>query len=142
LKDSVFETINGVFMNNTESLAQDWLIAKERERLAVAERRDIEDKLAQLLNFDESKEGTSNFDIGDIKIKVVSRFNRKINAELLQNIAIDNGLTSHLSELFRWSADINAARWRSASVEITKPLSEAITTTPGRPSFAITKKED
>jgi hypothetical protein len=67
--------------------------------------------------------------------------NRKVDADRLQELAIAAGLTEHLPSLFRWSADVNAAVWKAADQRITSPLLGAITTTPGRPSFTITRKE-
>ena len=59
----------------------------------------------------------------------------------LSKLAAEHGLTEHLSALFRWSADINAAAWKAASEAITAPLLGAITTTAGRPSFSISTKD-
>jgi hypothetical protein len=64
--------------------------------------------------------------------------NRKVDADKLQELAAEHGLSEHLGSLFRWSADINAAAWKAAAPTITAPLLGAITTTPGRPSFSIT----
>jgi hypothetical protein len=66
--------------------------------------------------------------------------NRKVDTEQLQDIAATYGLTEHLWSLMRWKAEINSAVWKATSENITKPLLAAITTTPGRPSFSITKK--
>ena len=125
-----------------DTLAAAWADAKQDEAIAVAKRRTIEDRLVELLAIPEGKEGTTNAATEQgYAIKVVGRLNRKIDAERLQELAAEHGLSEHLSSLFRWSADINAAAWKAAALTITAPLLGAITTTPGRPSFTITRKE-
>ena len=49
----------------------------------------------------------------------------------------DNGLSDHLATLFRWKPEINMKVWDRADPAITSALAGAITTKPGRPSFAI-----
>lgn len=125
-----------------DTLAAAWADAKQDEAIAVAKRRTIEDRLVELLAIPEGKEGTTNAATEQgYAIKVVGRLNRKIDVERLQELAAEHGLSEHLSSLFRWSADINAAAWKAAAQTITAPLLGAITTTPGRPSFTITRKE-
>jgi hypothetical protein len=128
-------------MDNLDLLISAWVKAKEEERLAAEWRRATEDRLLKILSLAPEFEGTENFDTGDFKLKIVGRHNRKIDAEKLQLLAAENGLSEHLSALFRWKPDINAAAWKAADESITNPLLDAITTTPGRPSFAITPKE-
>jgi len=125
-----------------DTLAAQWVDAKQDEAIAVARRRTIEDRLVELLEIPESKEGTTSSTTEQgYQIKIVGRMNRKVDTERLQELAAEHGLTEHLSSLFRWSADINAAAWKAAAPTITAPLTGAITTTPGRPSFTITKKD-
>lgn len=126
-------------MSNDEiaTLSKKWLEAKDREREAVAERREIEDRLKALINFDENSEGTTRLIAGDASITTTSRLNRKVDADKLQDIAAEHGLTDHLSTLFRWKPEINMALWKKADESITAPLLEAITTSPSRPSFSI-----
>ncbi len=122
-----------------DDLSAQWCDAKADEAIAVARRRTIEDRLVELLALDEGKEGTTNARTEQgYAIKVVGRMNRKVDADKLQELAAEHGLSEHLGSLFRWSADINAAAWKSAAPTITAPLLGAITTTPGRPSFSIT----
>ena len=125
-----------------DDLAARWVDAKQDEAIAVARRRTIEDRLVELLELDAAKEGTETAKTeGGYTIKTVSRLNRKVDAERLQDLAIEAGLTEHLPSLFRWSADINASAWKAASPAITSPLLGAIETKPGRPTFTITKKD-
>ena len=128
-------------MNDLELLTQDWLDAKETERQASETRRIIEDRMLSLIGIPETLEGTETAQSGNYTIKIVGRMNRKVDADLLQELAIENGLTEHLSSLFRWKPDVNLTAWKAADESITKPLLAAITTTPGRPSFTINLKE-
>ena len=129
-------------MNELDTLAAEWSAAKTAEGEAVERRRAIEDRLLALLAIPEGKEGTTNASTEQgYTIKIVGRLNRKVNADRLQELAAEHGLTEHLSALFRWSADIHAAAWKAASEAITAPLLGAITTTAGRPSFSISTKD-
>lgn len=123
------------------TLYQQWLTAKAKEAEATAERREIEDKLVAQLNVPPTLDNTANFEAEGYKIKVEGRINRKINSEKLQEIAAENDLLAHLSALFRWKPEINASVWKSTDPAITTILLDAITSTPGRPSFTITKKD-
>ena len=129
-------------MNELDTLAAAWSAAKTAEGEAVEARRAIEDRLVSLLAISEQFEGTTNTRTEQgYAIKIVGRLNRKVNTDRLQELATEHGLTEHLTALFRWSADINAAAWKSAADAITAPLRGAITTTAGRPSFSISTKD-
>tara|TARA_R110000868_G_scaffold101771_9_gene280272 strand:- start:8869 stop:9249 length:381 start_codon:yes stop_codon:yes gene_type:complete len=125
----------------TASIYQQWLNAKAVETAAIKARRDLEDEMVKTFGVAETLEGTVNFDADTYQVKIEGRINRKINADKLQELAAENGLTEHLASLFRWKPEINAYAWRAAKPEITTPLLDAITATPGRPSFTITIKE-
>lgn len=119
------------------NLYQQWIEAKEYERLAVERRREIEDQLAINFKVDETQDKSQTFDADGYKIKITTRLTRKIDADRLQEIAAENGLSPHLSTLFRWKPEIIAAAWKAAADNITRPLLDAIETKPGRPSFNI-----
>jgi len=123
------------------SLARQWAEAKEVETRAIRLRRDIEDEMIAFYKISNQMEGTQNEDDGIYKIKIVNRITRKVDSEKVQELAAEFGLSDHLSQLFRWTPEINATAWKSAHESITRPLMDAITATPGRPSFSITIKE-
>lgn len=127
-------------MSDLQELSELWLEAKEKERMAVEARRIYEDQMLSLMKIPDNLDGTKNTTIGQFAIKVVGRLNRKVDSEKLQELAIEAGLEEHLSSLFRWKPEINATVWKAADESITNPLLGAITTTPGRPSFSITKE--
>ena len=123
-----------------ETLARDWVVAKQKEQLAIDARRAAEDRLTQLLEVKISEEGTETWNIGNYQIKAVGRLTRKIDSDLVQEIAAEHQLTGHLPHLFRWKPEINMTAWKRADETVTRPLLGAITTTPGRPSFTIVLK--
>ena len=112
-------------------LPQQWIEAKEAEARAIAQRRAVEDQMIKA-NLREAK---------GYRIRIVERDNWKIDSDRLQTLAEAHGLSDHLSTLFRWKPEVDIRQWRSADTKITKPLLPAITITPGRPSFTITKED-
>lgn len=122
-----------------------WIDAKAAEAAAVKQRREIEDKLVKHFDIPKDFDGTKNIDAdypwSTIEIKIEGRINRKVNADKLQQLAAEHGLTDHLSSLFRWKPEIAMIAWKAADSSITTPLLDAITATPGRPSFTITVKD-
>jgi hypothetical protein len=93
------------------------------------------------LEVPETLDGTVNHKHGLYVVKVEGRINRKVDAEKVQELAAEAGLTDHLSSLFRWKPEINMTVWKQTSPEITTPLLGAITSSNGRPSFSIAIKE-
>jgi len=128
-------------MTEMQKLSERWLAAKETERLAVEERRQIEDRLSSLIGIAETLEGTETATPDGFVIKVVGRMNRKVDADKAQEIAAEHGIEAHLSTIFRWKPEIDARAWKAAPDSVTTPLLAAITTTPSRPSYTITRKE-
>ncbi|MGC9216634.1 DUF7173 family protein [Acidithiobacillus sp.] len=123
------------------SLMQDWIEAKKAEGLATERRRHLEDRMIKEYQIDTSAEGTRSIADGDYLIKVVPRIDRKVDVDMVTEIAAEHGLSGILSQLFRWKAEINKSVWNHTDAELIKPLYDAITSRPGRPSFTITQKE-
>jgi len=122
---------------NLESLQLNWAIAKATEQSAQEERRKIEDQIIAFLGVPADLDGTVTHGV----LKVTGRIDRKVDGDKLQQLALDAGLTDHLSALFRWKPEINRKAWDAADISITGPLLGAITSKPGRPSFALTEKK-
>ena len=127
-------------MTDLATLSAAWLAAKQQEADATARRRDIEDHMAKLA-VHADLDGTASLEAGQYAIKITGRIDRKVDAEQLQAIAAEHGLTDQLSSLFRWKPELNMAAWKAADESITRPLADAITAKPGRPSFKVTIKE-
>lgn len=122
------------------TLYQRWLDAKKLEAAAVAERRELEDKMVVVFTVPKDLDGTMKQELDGYAIKIEGRINKKIDADKLQMLAAEAGLSDHLSSLFRWKPEINAKVWNAAADAVTQPLLGAITSTPGRPTFTITKE--
>ena len=122
-----------------DDLISQWRKAKDAETTAQAERRQIEDIIASVVSLADDLDGTLT--ISGI-LKITGRIDRKVDADKLQELALDAGLTDHLSGLFRWKPEINRKAWDAAADSITRPLLGAITSKPGRPSFALTDKKE
>jgi hypothetical protein len=120
-----------------DQLAAEWLEAKESEKRATAKRREIEDEIINLSSFSSQKDETQKMKTSLHSVKIVSRIDRKVDSEKVQELAAENGLTDHLGTLFRWKPEINMAAWNAADESITRPFAAAITAKPGRPSFTI-----
>ena len=129
-------------MDKLEFLISEWENAKMLETAAINKRRDVEDKIVELMHFDNTVEGTTHYETGSAKITLNSRLSRTIDSDELQELAIEHGLMDHLQHLFRWKPEINMKEWKAADPSITKPLEKAITVKPGRPTFKATHKED
>ena len=130
-------------MITLETLCREWQAAKDEEARATARRRSTEDRMLSLIGIAETEEGTVNAKApGGYKIKVTSRINRKVDSEMVQEIAAEHGLTEHLQTLFRWLPSLNVGAWKNTDASITDPLAKAITATPGRPSFKIEQENN
>jgi hypothetical protein len=122
-------------------LAKMWLRAKQAEKDATEDRRDIEDHIKQLARIADSLDSTETVEPGQYVIKIAGRIDRKVDGEKVQELAAEHGLSEHLATLFRWKPEINMSAWKAADETITGPLAGAITAKPGRASFSITPKE-
>ena len=121
------------------TLYQRWLDAKKLETAAVKDRRDLEDLMVETFAIPKDLDGTVKHAIDGYVIKTEGRINKKIDSDKLQMLAAEAGLSEHLSSLFRWKPEINVKAWDAAADAVTGPLLDAITSTPGRPTFTITK---
>ena len=117
-----------------------WTQYKNEELNAIKNRREIEDQMSKILEINPANEGTVLLDADEYTVKVQTRLARKVDTDLLQEVAAEHGLSNHLTDLFRWKADLDMKAWKAASPEITSVLAQAVTTTSGRPSFSISKE--
>ena len=117
--------------------------AKERERKAVEERRDIEDAITKELNVDTGVEFSKTITRGFYKMKVETRINRKVDEKRLMEVAKANKIGNDiLQQLFRWKPEQNMREWKAAPTVITNVLAQAVTTSAGRPSISIKVEEE
>lgn len=123
------------------TLFQDWIDAKTREQEAAAQRRELEDQMVKEFSWELGGSKGCSLDRGGYIIKITHRIDQKVDGEKLQEIARENGLSDHLSTLFRWKPEINMSVWKATDESITGPLLDAVTSKKGRPSFSIVRKE-
>lgn len=125
---------------NTEELASKWLELKSLETRVKNERAEIENQLLEIGEIDEAQEGTKTIESRGFAIKATCKMSTKVDANVLIDVAHENGLSDHLDTLFRWKPELNLKAWRATSPEITDVLKASITTKPAKPGFKITKK--
>ena len=119
-----------------------WLELKQIEAEAAKARREIEDEIFSSMDLSEGGEGSTTIERDGFKVKVTQRLTRTVDADSLQEIAAEEGLSEHLSSLLRWKPSLDMNRWKATAAEITGPLEAAITTKAGRPSFSIETIEE
>lgn len=122
-------------------LIESWTQCKKTEQMAVETRRKIEDEISSIVELNPQNEGTVLLDVDRYKVKIVSRLTRKVDSDLLQEVAAEHGMENLLSSLFRWKAEIEMKAWKAAPQDVTTVLNKAITTTAGRPSYSISIEE-
>lgn len=128
-------------MRTMREIAAEWAAEKEVERMAVENRRRLEDEMVQVLALVPDLDSTVSKDIDGFVVKITGRIDRKVDADKIQELAAQHGLESHLSTICRWKPELNLTVWKATDQAITKLLAPAITAKPGRPSFSITNKE-
>ena len=125
-------------MSDLNALSIAWSAAKIAETEAIAQRRAIEDKMAALLDLKETDEGTRTEATPLYTIKITNRHKRKVDSDLIQEIAAEHGLAHLLPSVCRWTPELDMRVWKGLDEKHRAILGAAITTTAGRPSFAIT----
>lgn len=130
-------------MTSIAEICERWTAAKQAEQRIIAERRKLEDDLLDALALNSREEGTQNVERDGYAIKIVYRYNRKVDGDKLQELAAEAGISNEvLQGLFRWKPELSLAAWKAAAPSITGALMDAITTQAGRASVSIETKED
>ena len=117
-----------------------WVQNKEIEKKASTDRRNIEDKITELLNIGDDFVRSKSINEGPYKVKINGSMSNKIDIIKLKEIAFKNDSMDYLQELFRWKAEIKKTSWDSAEESIKILFSDAIETKPNRPTFSIVKE--
>lgn len=130
-------------MNDLQTLSERWLVLKDAEAEAQAERRQVEDKLLSLLGIAENYEGTVNSEVsGGIKIKTVHKITRSINSDKIQELAQNRDNIALLQRVFDFKPSLKKKEWDALSPEELRVLAPAVTEKPARASFFITQTEE
>lgn len=127
-------------MKQLQELSKEWSEAKEAEKSAVEKRRLIEDEIVRLLELKADDEGTKKVVAAPYTIKIATRLTRKVDGDLAE-IAAEHDLQDYLSMLFRWKPELSMSAWDAVGDNVKQVFAKSITTTPGRPSFTITKEK-
>lgn len=125
---------------NMDELSYKWLELKSLETRVKNERNEIEAEMLERSKINPAVEGTVTIPSDYFDNKVTCKLMKKVDGDLLQEVAHENGLSDHLGDLFKWKPELNVKAWKDASPEVTGPLSKAITTKPSKPGFKIKKK--
>jgi hypothetical protein len=127
-------------MKPLQKLAEEWLEAKNAEAEAIEKRRSIEDEVVRLLEISSMDDHAREFEADPFTFKITYRINRKVNGDLAQEIAAEHDMQDYLPMLFRWKPELSMAAWKGVGDNVKSVFAPAITSTPGRPSFAITRE--
>ena len=119
----------------------EWIEAKTEENEATEKRRLIEDEICRAREVEQTDEHSRKVEAAPFTIKIACRINRKVDGDLAQEIAAENGMQDHLGLLFRWKPELSMTAWNGVGDNVKQVFARAITATPGRPSFTITKEK-
>jgi len=124
-------------------LCEEYMKIKEWEAKSAARKLAIETEL--LKNYQISKlEGSKTLRDEGFKIGLLGRTNKTVNAEALRSLPSEYPEITNevLGRVFRWKPEIDAKAWKEQSKEVTEILSRAITVTPAKITFNISKDEE
>lgn len=125
-------------LQDMQTLIDEWVELKQLEKDSAAQRRSIEAVVVEYLEINTDIPGTTKKETDTHKATIACRLDHKVNADLLQEIANENGVSNGvMANLFRWEPKLNVKAWQAAHDDIKKILSPAITVKPSKPSFKI-----
>lgn len=111
------------------------IAAKRIEDQAVAERRDLDQQIAELLKDPAKPEGTISQKADGYKISVTYKVDRKVDSEKLQ--AAWSKLSAAASAAFKWKADVSVSELRKLEGADAAAAAVFITSQPASPSIKI-----
>lgn len=129
-------------MTDINALAIAWKAAKLAETEAVEQRRRIEDKITALVGIFETDEGTHTEETPLYTIKITNRHKRKVDPDLIQEIAAEHGLSHILPSVCLWKPELSMRVWKGLDDTTRATLGRAIKTETARPSYAITANDE
>lgn len=111
--------------------------AKQAEDAAIAERRNIDAQIAELLKDPNKSEGSVSQRLDDmgVKLTVTYKINRSVDNKKLQ--AEWDKLTAGAQAAFKWKADVSVTELRKLEGIDATVASAYITAKPGAPSVEI-----
>lgn len=111
--------------------------AKQAEDDAIAERRSIDEQLAELLKNPEKPEGSISTKLDDmgLKLTVTYKINRSVDSKKLQSEW--EKLSAGAQAAFKWKADVTVSELRKLEGIDATVASAYITSKPGSPGIEI-----
>jgi hypothetical protein len=127
----------------SKELCEEYMQIKEYEAQAAARKLEIEQELLKLNNISKL-EGSKILKNDGFRIGLLGRANKTVNAEALRALPGEYPEVTDevLGTVFRWKPEIDAKAWKEQSEEITNILSRAITVTPAKITFNISRLEE
>lgn len=111
------------------------IAAKRIEDQAVADRRDLDKQIADLLKDPAKPEGTISQKADGYKVSVTYKIDRKVDSEKLQGAW--SKLSAAASAAFKWKADVSVSELRKLEGADAAAAAVFITSQPASPSIKI-----
>ncbi len=111
------------------------IAAKRIEDQAVADRRDLDKQIAELLKDPNKPEGAISQKADGYKVTVTYKVDRKVDSEKLQ--AAWSKLSAAASAAFKWKADVSVTELRKLEGPDAAAAAVFITSQPASPSIKI-----
>lgn len=111
------------------------IAAKRAEDAAVAERRQIDAQLAELLKDPAKPEGAISRKDGGYKLTVTYKVARSVDTDALTKAWAE--LPKDVQDAFKWKADVSVAALRKLEPVMAGKAAAFVTTKPGSPSIEI-----
>ena len=125
----------------SKELCEEYMQIKEYEAQAYTRRVEIEKQLLARFQI-ETMEGSKTIKEDGFKVGLTGKLNKKIDLDALKSLPNEfPEITNEvLGRVFRWTPEVNAKGWKEEDKSILNILSRAITVTPYKISFTITKE--
>lgn len=115
--------------------------AKAEEAKWKAYRTELEEELADAIRVPDDWEGSKTRKMGEFKVQCRRVMNRRIDGDMLRDIAMEHMLGMVVEQCFRWKPELVKSEWDAETEEHRKIFAPAIITTPGKVSFKIERIE-
>lgn len=118
---------------NIDQLSEQWQRLKHIEQEAANSRKEIEERIAQLIEMRE--EGVSTQETERFKVKATSKLNRTLDSDSLQDQW--KNLPESVRSCVKWKPSLDTTSFRSLSATDEAILSQHMTTKPAKPTFKV-----
>lgn len=115
------------------ALAAAWLQAKADEDAAKTRRYKIEKKIVAAVPVKD--EGTSNTDLGALRVSVTTKLTRSVDTEALQGAWAS--LQPTVQKAFNWKADLSVSALKRLDEQEAAQALRYVTTKPAKPAVKV-----